>query len=505
MIGIRSHYNAGTAALAIETREETRLLKEIVSELPKNTPVTVIAAPTGALKCARTGRPIDATTGQPATSKEAQTITGLNNAYQWAQNGPGRVLIVYDWHVLTNNPGAWRALIETIPGLRSPKNSKQNDPASLAVFVGPHFQLIAENPLRGALPILPYAPPDRAAIGTVCEALAPVPADSKERVIDALSGLAADSAEQAAAEVLARGRGWDVDALYSAKREELKRANVEILPSIAEIGGLTPLRQFVDAEMIPWRNDTKLRIRRLLLAGTPGNGKSFFAQYLAHRYGIPCARVDLSRAKSSLVGASEATLDRLFRTLDTLAPAIVLFDELDLMTSGARNSGDPTAAPFLQKLLSWLQESKSANVIVATLNHLEKLDAAVDSRFSEQWHIDLPTSAERRAVAAIHLSAMDCTPPVDSIARAVADCTDGFSSREIAEKVVPTLLRQTQRRPDTAAVSRICAGITPTSRANQEALKAMRDAVRSLRRANDPDEGIDQTPLSARRQIAGND
>ena len=96
--GILSHYAAGTGAVAIETREENRVVRDIISELPKGTPVATIAAPSGILKDANTGRQI----GQ---------LKGMTDAYGWASDGPGRVLVAFDFHTLINAPGAWRRLL----------------------------------------------------------------------------------------------------------------------------------------------------------------------------------------------------------------------------------------------------------------------------------------------------------------------------------------------------------------------------------------------------------
>ena len=222
-IGIRSHYAAGTGALAIETREEKRVLRDIINELPEGTPIASVAAPSGIVKDVRTNRQID-------------TTQGLVAGYAWASAGPGRVLVVYDWHTLANAPGTWRALLEALPCLRSPRGAGESDPASLVIFIGPTFELTPVNPLRGALPILGYSPPDRQAIERTASALAPLPADKKEEIIDALCGLSADAAEQAAAEVIARGKGWDCDALRDARRQELKTAGLEVWTSCNRTG-----------------------------------------------------------------------------------------------------------------------------------------------------------------------------------------------------------------------------------------------------------------------------
>src|SRR5947209_4013776 len=110
--GILSHYRAGSGAVGIETREEGRVLRELLTELPETAEVFSCAAPSGGLRDARTGRP---ETGQG----------GLLAGYAWAASSPGRVLFVYDWHTLANTPGHWRALIDALPALREPKGATE--------------------------------------------------------------------------------------------------------------------------------------------------------------------------------------------------------------------------------------------------------------------------------------------------------------------------------------------------------------------------------------------
>ena len=163
MTGILSHYRAGSGAVCVETREEARLLRELLAELPDGADVTCCAAPGGPLRDAHSGR---------------NEQGGLSAGYAWAQAAPGRVLVVYDFHTLCKTPGHWRALIDALPLLRKPRGGIPDGAgedeiaealavnplaghASLVVFVGPAWELTPPNPLRGALPVLAYAPPDR--------------------------------------------------------------------------------------------------------------------------------------------------------------------------------------------------------------------------------------------------------------------------------------------------------------------------------------------------------
>jgi hypothetical protein len=262
-------------------------------------------------------------------------------------------LIVYDWHTLANAPGNWRALIEALPALRSPKGASPTDPASLVIFVGPTFDLTPANPLRGILPILPYAPPGRQAIERTATALAPLPEDKKDAIVDALCGLSADSAEQAAAEVLARGQGWNTDALRDARRQQLKTAGLELWDSVSAIGGLSGLQTFAETEVFPWLRDPQLSVRRLLCASLPGTGKSYSARWLAHRLGCECARLSIPSLKAGIVGASEGNLRRALRVIDSMAahaPLVVVLDEIDTIARDGLDGG--TSSGMFAELLT---------------------------------------------------------------------------------------------------------------------------------------------------------
>jgi hypothetical protein len=470
-----SHYRAGTGAVAVETREEKRFLRELLAELPEGAQVLTCAAPSGQLREAQTGR-------------VEQGSGGLMAGYAWAMAGPGRVLVVWDWHVLVNTPGHWRGLLEALPGLRSPKGAGESDPASLVIFVGPSWQLESHNPLRGGFPVISYSEPDRETIRDVLNRLHPLNGDA-EACVDALCGLTADSAEQAAAEVLARNGGkYDPALLREAKRAILRQAGLETWLAVEELGGLLGLRESCESEVIPWLRDPQLALRRILCAGLPGTGKSYFARWLAGQIGAECVRLSIPSLKAGIVGASEGNLRRALKIKSAMArhaPLVLVIDEVDTIARDGMDGG--TSSGMFAELLTDLQEDTSLTIVVATLNRLDKLDAALESRFALRFFFDLPSHRERLAVAEIHYQRLGCDG-VESASRATADYTDGFSSREIAEQVCPSVARQTRRKPSSEIISRVCAGITPASRTQAEQLAAMRRAAATLRRANDPEE-----------------
>ena len=62
--------------------------------------------------------------------------------------------------------------------------------------------------------------------------------------------------------------------------------------------------------------------------------------------------------------------------------------------------------------------------------------------------------------------------------------TEGFSSREIAEQLIPSVARKTHRKPDADSIAALAKTIMPASKSHTEQLSAMRKAASTLRRAN---------------------
>jgi SpoVK/Ycf46/Vps4 family AAA+-type ATPase len=261
---------------------------------------------------------------------------------------------------------------------------------------------------------------------------------------------------------------------------------LEIWPAVPVMGGLSGLKEFAEAELFPWVRDEQLSVRRLLMAGVPGVGKSYCARWLAHRLGCECARLSVPALKAGLVGASEANLRRALRVIDALgseAPLVVVLDEIDTVAREGLDGG--TSSGMFAELLTWLQESTSQAIVLATLNRLDKLDAALESRFQARFFFDLPALSEREAVAKIHYVRLGCEQP-DCAGESTARRTEGYSSREIAEHVCPSVARRSRRSPTPEVIEAVLAGYTPASRTQADQLTMMRRSAASLRRANDP-------------------
>lgn len=499
--GLLSHYLSGTGLVCIETREEERVIREFIAELPKGTEVAAVDAPAGPAV-----RPGLDNQGEIYWRDESPpAFQGLAGGYAWASAAPSRVLIVFDWHVLCDTPGHWRSAIRARSPLRSPKGLDPENPAhlaSLVVFIGASFDLGAKNQLRGKIPILQFDPPTRDSIRATLNRLHPLNGDA-EACVDALCGLGEDTAEQSAAEALARSGGkYDPAVLWESKRNELKRAGLEVWPAAPHLGGLSGLQQSF-ASVAKWLRHPLLYQKRILCTGIPGMGKSFGARKLAYELRIPYVfSLDLSALKEGTVGASEGNIKRAFaaiRAMNRSSPGIVVLDEIEKINTDGLDSG--VSAALWKMTLTELQEDTSLTIYWATLNRLEKLDSAMESRFSLRFFFDLGTLAERESVATIHYQRLGCEEHANQAAKWTAAVTDGYSSREIAEFVCPEVMRLSDCVPTKEIIEHVCdpANFAPVSKTQAEQLAAMRRAAATLRRANDP---VEQESAPRGRRVA---
>jgi ATP-dependent Lon protease len=155
------------------------------------------------------------------------------------------------------------------------------------------------------------------------------------------------------------------------------------------------------------------RLPPLLLSGPPGVGKTWFTKRLAQLMtDIPYAQADLSQstpgfAITGLDAAYETGRPGLiWRTLQSpCASPIIMFDEIDKVSSGVRESGpgfllgllEKSSATRFQDAAMRLPIDVSGVLWFATCNELALLDSPVLSRF-RVFEISSPTAAQMRRV-----------------------------------------------------------------------------------------------------------
>jgi len=140
--------------------------------------------------------------------------------------------------------------------------------------------------------------------------------------------------------------------------------------------------------------------RSLLLAGPSGVGKTQVARTLANESGLTFIAATTADVKANYLGQSGNRVKLLFERARSSAPAILFLDELDVIAPDRAVSGgnDQLTDEIVGQLLQEMDgiSARDGHVfLVAATNHLERIDAAIRSRFQERLAIPLPDQQAR--------------------------------------------------------------------------------------------------------------
>ena len=152
--------------------------------------------------------------------------------------------------------------------------------------------------------------------------------------------------------------------------------------------------------------DDQLRPKGLLFVGPPGSGKTAAASMLATESHRTLCQVDLGTLRSKWVGETESRVDRMFELVESLAPAILLIDEIEKSLDGAQSSGETDGglgSRVLGKFLTWAQDHEEDVLLVATANDITKITSTFPEmlraeRFDAMFMFDLPNPHAREAM-----------------------------------------------------------------------------------------------------------
>lgn len=475
MAEITKYRRAGYPAVCVETLEPLRTVDALRAAYPDRSVYQIAAA--GGLK--RYQPPTDANPYPLAVEDATCTFP---KAFAQLATIEQAFLIVLDFQHVINNAPAYRPLLDAMDAMKAR--------GSMAVLIAPTWQLPAE--LAHELPILrdelPTSDDLAPALDVILEATKrTIDAETRAALLLAARGLTRSAAENAFA--LAALNGLDPAKVEREKMRLVKsRAlSIEAPADPATLGGLTLLREYITAEVIPAQNLGPLAVRGLLLVGVPGTGKSLTAKIISAMMHLPLVRLDIGAAKGSLVGESEATLRNATNTVDAVAPCVLWIDEIEKGVGGYASSAQTdggTTLGMIGHLLTWLQEHTSPVLVVATCNDYSKLPPELTraGRFDESFFIDIPNYAERAEIAAVHLRRFGIADPI--FPARIAAAAQDFTGAEI-EQLVKSAARRSNGAPTTAQIELAAADIRPIARrSNIKDLRAWASA--NLRAANAP-------------------
>ncbi len=203
---------------------------------------------------------------------------------------------------------------------------------------------------------------------------------------------------------------------------------------VADMALEESLRQRIDRVLVEQRQRERLRghgfapLRKLLLVGPPGTGKTMTAAALAGELGLPLFAIQLDGLITKYMGETAAKLRLVFDAIQS-SRGVYLFDEFDALggqRSGANDVGE--IRRVLNSFLQFLDMDDSDSVIIGATNHVKLLDRALFRRFDAVFEYGLPSKEIATQVMRARLALLD-TSAVDWLE--AADATETLSHAEI--------------------------------------------------------------------------
>lgn len=169
-------------------------------------------------------------------------------------------------------------------------------------------------------------------------------------------------------------------------------------------------------------------LRRLLLLGHPGTGKTMTAAVLAGELGLPLFAIQLDGVITKFMGETAAKLRLVFDAIQQTR-AVYLFDEFDAL-GGERAAKNDVGEirRVLNSFLQFLEQDESESLILGATNHPRLLDRALYRRVDAVIEYGLPTPKLAEQVMRARLAVLDCSA-VDWDAAAAA--AEGLSHAEV--------------------------------------------------------------------------
>lgn len=238
------------------------------------------------------------------------------------------------------------------------------------------------------------------------------------------------------------GGGPSAMSLGKSKAHEIQGEMIGV--KFGDVGGVgeaeVELREIIEYLKNP-EKFSKMGARLpkgVLLAGSPGTGKTLLAKATAGEAGVPFFFLTGSSFVEMFVGVGAARVRDLFQQAQQKAPCIIFIDEIDAIgqarTSVGRIGGNSEQENTLNQLLAEMDgfQANSGVVIMAATNRPEILDPALvrPGRFDRQIQVILPTEPGRLEILKIHTRQMPLSSDVNL--ERLAKITAGFSGAELA-------------------------------------------------------------------------
>jgi len=180
--------------------------------------------------------------------------------------------------------------------------------------------------------------------------------------------------------------------------------------------------------------------RGVLLAGSPGTGKTLLAKAIAGEAKVPFFSISGSDFVEMFVGVGASRVRDMFEQAKKHAPCIIFIDEIDAVgrqRGAGLGGGNDEREQTLNQLLVEMDgfEGSEGVIVVAATNRPDVLDPALlrPGRFDRQVVVPLPDVRGREQILKVHMRKV---PLGDDVKPSIlARGTPGFSGADLANLV----------------------------------------------------------------------
>ena len=175
----------------------------------------------------------------------------------------------------------------------------------------------------------------------------------------------------------------------------------------------------------------------VLLAGSPGTGKTMLARAVANEANVGFLSASGSEFIEMFVGVGASRVRKLFDSARENAPCVVFIDEIDAIgrqrgagIAGGNDEREQTLNQILTNMDGF--EENDGIVVIAATNRIDVLDSALTrpGRFDRKIQVPLPDFEGRKQIANIHFRNKRIDKSVDF--DELSSLTGGFSGADIA-------------------------------------------------------------------------
>ena len=189
--------------------------------------------------------------------------------------------------------------------------------------------------------------------------------------------------------------------------------------------------------------------RGVLLAGSPGTGKTLMARAIAGEANVPFFSISGSEFAEMFVGVGASRVRDLFNKAKKNAPSIIFIDEIDAVAhkrdarGGAGREDEQTLNQILVEMDGF--DNESGVIVMAATNRVDMLDKALlrPGRFDRHVDVALPERKDRLAILKVHFKNKPLEDDVnlDSLAAKTAG-SSGADLANIANEAAITAARE---------------------------------------------------------------